>query len=171
MNVDRERHRPGTMRSWLKLSARGASAVEFALILPVLLIFVLGIIDFGMAIFKKMELQSAVRSGAQFALSNATNTTSITTAVVEATNSGISSSDVTLTCQCLDSSTESLTSTTCGSTSCSSGEYVMMTISAASTYTPLIIPTVDTSDDSPTRFLGFIPSSFSLSGSVTIRVQ
>ena len=47
----------------------------------------------------------------------------------------------------------------------------MITISAASTYTPLIIPTVDTSDDSTTRFLSFIPSSFSLSGSVTIRVQ
>ena len=45
-------------------SARGAAVIEFALLAPVLLLMVVGAIDFGTFIYQKMQLQSAARAGA-----------------------------------------------------------------------------------------------------------
>ncbi|MFP3984294.1 MAG: TadE/TadG family type IV pilus assembly protein [Desulfurivibrionaceae bacterium] len=44
---------------------RGASAVEFALILPVLLLILFGIIEFGILLFDKAMLTNASREGAR----------------------------------------------------------------------------------------------------------
>ncbi|WP_427006580.1 TadE/TadG family type IV pilus assembly protein [Pseudarthrobacter sp. H2] len=44
---------------------RGATAVEFALIVPLLMSMVLGVIDFGMALGQNISLQSAAREGAR----------------------------------------------------------------------------------------------------------
>ncbi|MDQ4501870.1 pilus assembly protein [Sinomonas sp. ASV322] len=44
---------------------RGAAAVEFALVLPVLLVLVLGIIDFGRALSAQQTLTNAARVGAR----------------------------------------------------------------------------------------------------------
>jgi Flp pilus assembly protein TadG len=41
--------------------------VEFAIVLPVLLLLVFGIIDFGRALYTQNNLTSAVREGARFA--------------------------------------------------------------------------------------------------------
>jgi Flp pilus assembly protein TadG len=46
---------------------RGAAAVEFALILPLLLMFVFGIVEFGRAYNARIELTAAVREGARAA--------------------------------------------------------------------------------------------------------
>ena len=46
---------------------RGQSLVEFSLILPVLLIMVFGIIEFGMGIRSYISLTNATREGARFA--------------------------------------------------------------------------------------------------------
>ncbi len=46
---------------------RGQSLVEFALVLPLLLIMVFGIIDFGMGLRSYISLSSATREGARFA--------------------------------------------------------------------------------------------------------
>ncbi|WP_344125586.1 TadE family protein [Luedemannella flava] len=46
---------------------RGAAAVEFALVLPVLLILVFGIIDFGRMLNAKITLTQAAREGARAA--------------------------------------------------------------------------------------------------------
>jgi hypothetical protein len=43
----------------------GAVAVEFALVMPVLLLFVLGIIDFGRLWFTQVSLTQAAREGAR----------------------------------------------------------------------------------------------------------
>lgn len=48
--------------------ARGASAVELALITPVLAVLLLGIAEFGQVFFQRTEMHGAVRSGAQYAL-------------------------------------------------------------------------------------------------------
>jgi hypothetical protein len=45
---------------------RGASAIEFAIVVPVLLMIVFGIISFGFAMAQKATIASAVRSGARF---------------------------------------------------------------------------------------------------------
>ena len=44
---------------------RGASAVEFALVLPLLLLIVFGIIDFGRALNAQITLTQAAREGAR----------------------------------------------------------------------------------------------------------
>jgi hypothetical protein len=45
----------------------GASMVEFALIAPILFVFLFGIIDFGRALFQYNNLTNAAREGARFA--------------------------------------------------------------------------------------------------------
>ena len=44
---------------------KGAAAVEFALILPVLLILLFGVIDFGVLFGQNISLQAAAREGAR----------------------------------------------------------------------------------------------------------
>lgn len=46
-------------------SDRGASAVEFALLAPILLLMVFGAVEFGRAFWYKQELVAAVREGAR----------------------------------------------------------------------------------------------------------
>ena len=46
---------------------RGATAVEFALVLPVLLMILMGIVDFGRALNAQVTLTQAVREGARLA--------------------------------------------------------------------------------------------------------
>ena len=46
---------------------RGAALVEFALILPILVLFVFGIVEFGRAYSARIELTAAVREGARAA--------------------------------------------------------------------------------------------------------
>lgn len=83
---------------------RGVTAVEFALALPILLLFVLGLSEMGLAVNEKMRLQSAARSGAQFALAAPTDTAGIIGAVEQA--SGLVAADiqvaVTTFCGCAD---------------------------------------------------------------------
>ncbi|MGH8990120.1 MAG: TadE/TadG family type IV pilus assembly protein [Acidimicrobiia bacterium] len=49
---------------------RGASLVEFALVLPVLVILLFGIIDFGFAFNSYIEVRSGAREGARLAAVN-----------------------------------------------------------------------------------------------------
>lgn len=44
---------------------RGAAAVEFGLVLPVLLMILLGIIDYGWVFFNQLQMTNAVREGAR----------------------------------------------------------------------------------------------------------
>lgn len=49
---------------------RGQSLVEFALILPILLIFLLGILDFGRAVAAYNSVSNGARTGARVAIVN-----------------------------------------------------------------------------------------------------
>ena len=46
-------------------SERGAAAIEFALVLPILIMLLFGIIEFGRGYHAKVELTGAVREGAR----------------------------------------------------------------------------------------------------------
>lgn len=54
---------------------RGQSLVEFALILPIMLAFVGGAVDFARAFQVWITLESATRDGAEYAATNATSAT------------------------------------------------------------------------------------------------
>jgi len=47
---------------------RGAAAVEFALVLPVLVLLLFGVIEFGLLMFNKAVLTNAAREGARFGI-------------------------------------------------------------------------------------------------------
>src|SRR5262249_18182576 len=53
-------------------SQRGASAVEFALIAPVLFMLIFGIIGFGIALMQLQTIRGAVREGARISAVGAT---------------------------------------------------------------------------------------------------
>jgi Flp pilus assembly protein TadG len=50
---------------------RGAAAVEFALVLPILIVIVFGIINFGIVLAQKASIAGAVRTGARYGSVNA----------------------------------------------------------------------------------------------------
>ncbi|HEX3919061.1 MAG TPA: TadE/TadG family type IV pilus assembly protein [Caulobacteraceae bacterium] len=78
----------------LRRDHSGASAVEFALIAPLLFVMLFGIIQFGLALNNYVELTDAVRNGGRnFAISRAAASTNPYTT----TSSSISSSAANLT--------------------------------------------------------------------------
>jgi Flp pilus assembly protein TadG len=55
--------------TWLQKFSRdesGVSAVEFALIAPVLLFSLLGVVDIGNVVYQRSDMESALRSGIQY---------------------------------------------------------------------------------------------------------
>ncbi len=68
----------------LRKNEKGQSMVEFALILPVLILIVAGIVDFGWLFWGKMTLTSAAREGAR--VYAVLNDTTKATAAINATN-------------------------------------------------------------------------------------
>ncbi|HEX2119622.1 MAG TPA: TadE/TadG family type IV pilus assembly protein [Acidimicrobiales bacterium] len=55
------------MRSPAKRDERGAAILEFAVVLPLLVLFVFGIVEFGRAYSARIELTAAVREGVRAA--------------------------------------------------------------------------------------------------------
>jgi Flp pilus assembly pilin Flp len=55
-------------RSKRRLLERGAAAVEFAFILPILLLVIGGTVDFGRALYTQVTLTNAAREGARAAV-------------------------------------------------------------------------------------------------------
>ena len=134
-------------------SRSGAAAVEFALIVPVVLAALTGIANYGLAMYNKMELVNAARAGAQLAILDRTDTSAIKDAVVASTNIGIATGDVTTdeSYLCADGTPVSTSSDTCAD---NDPLQYYMTVSASQTYTFLLLGT-----------------TINLSGSVKVRTQ
>ena len=85
------------MRSRKRRSV-GQSLVEFALVLPILLLMLMGILDFGRAIFAYNSLANAARDGARLAIVDQTAVGGVpvgaTEAASQATGLGLDPSDV-----------------------------------------------------------------------------
>jgi Flp pilus assembly protein TadG len=77
------------------------SAIEFAIIAPIMLTLMLGAYDFGNAAQEQSALQQAVADAGAYAMSNPTNFTGMTTAVTNAFPSATPS----LQCGCINPST------------------------------------------------------------------
>jgi Flp pilus assembly protein TadG len=140
------------------IGVAGGSAVEFALVTPVLALTLVSLADLSLGIYRKMEVQNAAQAGATYAMVNGFNANSITSAVTQATTFSVSASPApTQFCGC--ASMSGVSTVTCGSTcsgGSSAGTYV--TVSAQATYNTLL------------SYPG-VPSSWSFSSQSTVRIQ
>lgn len=66
----------------MRQDERGTSIVEMALVLPLFMLLVLGVMDFGRAIYVRNILANAARDGARFAIVDPANTTCIREAAI-----------------------------------------------------------------------------------------
>jgi hypothetical protein len=91
-------HRVTTQGARNKLPPpRGQEAVEFALLLPLLLLVLIGILDLGRLFHAAITITNAAREGARFGIEHPSEIGNIEAAVQqEATGSGIDLTDVAL---------------------------------------------------------------------------
>lgn len=113
----------------------GSSAIELAILLPVLLLMMLGAIDLGSAYARKMELANAAKSGVHYALVNKPIQRDLTQ-VIASVNTNLASSangttavSASFTCKCDG------VGFTCGN-SCGAAGYVstFVTVAVSETY-------------------------------------
>jgi Flp pilus assembly protein TadG len=117
-----------TMRLRFTRATSGATAVEVALVLPVLMMLALGMADFSLWIWNKMRVANAARAGAEAAAVYGYDTAKISSAITSATGmAGVSATPAaTEWCGCPSASFGVVTAT-CGSTCASlqkAGTYV-----------------------------------------------
>jgi Flp pilus assembly protein TadG len=75
------------VRTLLRAPPRGAAIVEFALIVPLLILLMVGLFDLGFAAYQSMQVHAAAEAGAQYAVRHTWDPTAIATAVTRATGS------------------------------------------------------------------------------------
>jgi Flp pilus assembly protein TadG len=141
-----------TLLRWCRLAARAVAAVEFAIALPLLVLFMGGVTDFGIIYYRQSGLSTAVAAGAEYAsltdqrsppVTEANIQTVMTAAAAQSLGSNItvtSTASNPATCYCITGTSPSstLTSATCGTTCTSggtAGKYVQLTLST--NYAPI----------------------------------
>lgn len=116
----------------------GAAAVEFALILPILVLMLAGIADLGRMVYVRSVLESAARAGVQASFADPSATATIEAAVQTAiTASGITNvvtPSASQACECSNGTAVDCTTGTCATGSVR--HYV--TVTATTTYTPMV---------------------------------
>lgn len=80
---------------------RGAAAVEFALMLPLLLLIVFGLIDFGRALNAQITITQAAREGARLDALGQSNSAVVSRTQTAATGLSLPASDVTESLVCV----------------------------------------------------------------------
>ena len=115
----------------------GAAAVEFALIMPMLVLMLAGIADLGQMVYVRSVLESAARAGAQASFADPSATATIEAAVQTAiAASGIANvvtPSAAQACECSNGTAVDCTTGTCAGTV---RHYV--TVTATTTYTPMV---------------------------------
>lgn len=123
----------------LRAPPRGGPLLEFALIAPFLMLFLVAVGDFGFAAYDLLQVQAAAETGAQYAVRNAWDSAAIATAVTSATGlRGITATPApSQLCGCPDGG--SFTQMTCGDT-CPSGSPAGLyaSVSAQVPYRPVL---------------------------------
>lgn len=151
----------------------GSAAVEFAITVPILVVIVIGIIDYASAVNLSTKLYNGARAAAQYALhypGDASGTSSgAASAAQNATNdSSMTVTSVTTTCKCVNSSTGAISSTASSCTStCGTGFTLghFLTVTTQQTFTP----TIALANLAVIGATGI--SSFTLNGSAQIQVR
>ncbi len=129
--------------AWLKDDRRGAVAVEFALVAPVLIALLLGLANTIMGFTAAIQLNNAVQAGASYCMKNGTascTTTQIQSIVANGTALAIPSGQVTLSLTYGCASAATVTTQAAATPNCSNGyapgEYAI--VGATYTYVTLI---------------------------------
>jgi Flp pilus assembly protein TadG len=116
-----------------KIGRRGIAASEFAVLAPVLILLLLGVHDVANSFYTSIQLESAVRVGAQQAIATPGNLDAMRNAIIAAAP-GLTTADVPLpavSCECQG------VVAPCGGT-CSAGEARYVTLTARRDLTPLL---------------------------------
>ena len=92
----------------------GAAAVELALLAPVLTLMMVSVVDIGMGVYRKMQVEDAAQIGAQYAMRNGFDANAISNSVIRATTfSSITASPAPIKfCGCATGS--AITTVSCG---------------------------------------------------------
>jgi Flp pilus assembly protein TadG len=154
--------RTGLLRRFFARAASntsGAVAVEFGFIVPVLALMVVSVIDIGLGVYRKMQVEDAAQAGLQYAIAHGFDVNAISDAVTSATNSSAitaSPSPVTF-CGCATGS--GINTVSCGTT-CPAGALAATytTVSAQATYSTMLNYQV-------------VPSTYTYSKQSTARLQ
>ncbi len=137
----------------------GAAAIEFGVVVPMLALMVTAVVDIGLGVYYKMQVEDAAQAGAEWAIRNGFDATAISNAVTYATNSTkISASPAPVQfCGCATGS--SVSSATCG-TPCPGGAMAgtYVTVSAQMTYNTILSYPV-------------MPSNYNFTAQSTARLQ
>lgn len=144
--------------------ARASVAIELALLAPVLAAFLVGSVDFGSYIYGKMQLQSAARAGAQYAVQSGGNADDqagiIAAALASSSDLATGASVISETfCSCVDGTESTVSATTgCGGT-CAGGDSPALSVrvTVTNTFTPIF------------NYPG-IPDSIAMKGVSSLRV-
>jgi len=125
---------------------RGVSALEFAIIAPIMVTLMLGTYDFGNAVQQQIDLQEAVRAGGAYALSHPTDVGGIQNIVKNSLPTGWALTNTggvaTVACSCLNPTSGSVT----GLSGCTDNDFAtcktpstgtMISITATMLYTAI----------------------------------
>lgn len=135
----------------------GVSAVEFAMIVPMLLGLAISTVDLGLGVYTDTQLSNVAQSGASYAMQYGYDTTAITSAAQAAT--ALSNVSIATTEFCGCPSDTGVSATSCTST-CSDGltAGTFAQVTASKQYATLL------------SYPG-IPATLSLSKQATVRIQ
>jgi Flp pilus assembly protein TadG len=117
---------------------RGAAAVEFALVAPMLIGFIVPIADIGMRGYAAMQVEISAQAGGRYAILHGWDSTGITNAVTNATGFTTISASPAPASSCGCPSGNAIATATCGGT-CANGEAVgtYVTVNSQAAFTPL----------------------------------
>jgi Flp pilus assembly protein TadG len=149
------RSRNACLRVWR--DSAGATAVEFAMIAPVMILMFICMADLGIGVYTDMQVNNAAQYGAEYALVKGFDSSAISSAVRSSTS--LSSANVSPTQFCGCPSSSGVVSSSCNST-CSDGTKAgsFAQVAVSDTYTTMI------------SYPG-LPSSFNLTAQSTVRLQ
>ena len=148
------------LKLWHALrNRRGAVALEFGLLIPVLSTIVVGVTDLSIGFARKMAVQEAAEAGAQYAALHGYSSGAISTAITSATNlAGVTATPApTSSCGCASGTT--IAAATCGST-CASGQKAATYVTSSAQYSYSMI----------LNYPG-LSNPVTLSAATTIRIQ
>lgn len=119
-------------------SEDGSSLIELALILPVMLLMMVGAVDFGSAFARKLELVNAAKAGSQYALVVRPlqgDTSGISTTVIDNLGTSVNQSTaISVDLYCLCDGASHTCANTCGTSASPGYESAYVEVNVSETY-------------------------------------